>query len=62
MARKVGQIIGRAPRRWLMRVYVGVERKKRMYLNKTILTGMHDADAHRNARLSNREFGRPTRT
>jgi hypothetical protein len=45
-----------------MRVYVGVERKKRMYLNKTILTGMHDADAHRNARLSNREFGRPTRT
>ena len=38
MARKVGQIIARGDRRWLMRVYLGRhhEIKKRNYHNRTI--------------------------
>ena len=38
MARKIGQIVGRGPRTWLVRVYNGsnLETKKRNYLNQTI--------------------------
>jgi len=38
MARKVGQIIARGDRRWLIRVYLGRdhETKKRNYHNRTI--------------------------
>jgi hypothetical protein len=38
MARKVGQIIARGDRRWLIRVYLDRNRetKKRNYLNRTI--------------------------
>ena len=45
MARKTGQIIGRASRTWVVRVYVGrdAETKKRMYLNKTIQGGLEVA-------------------
>ena len=60
MARKVGQIIGRAPRTWLVRVYGGrdAESKKRKYLNKTIHGGLRDAQAHLNRLLSERDLGR----
>ncbi|MGD0458194.1 MAG: site-specific integrase [Terriglobia bacterium] len=60
MARKTGQIIGRAPRTWLVRVYVGrdAESKKRKYLNKTIHGGLRDAQAHLNRMLSERDLGR----
>jgi integrase len=60
MARKVGQIIGRAPRTWLVRVYVGrdAESKKRKYLNKTIHGGLRDAQTHLNRMLNERDLGR----
>jgi integrase len=60
MARKVGQIIARAPRTWLVRVYVGrdAESKKRKYLNKTIHGGLRDAQAHLNRMLNERDLGR----
>ncbi len=60
MARKTGQIIGRAPRTWVVRVYVGrdAETKKRKYLNKTIHGGLRDAQAHLNRMLSERDLGR----
>lgn len=42
MARKVGQIVGRGPRTWLVRVYNGrdPETKKGRYLNQTIHGGL----------------------
>ena len=60
MARKTGQIIARAPRTWVVRVYVGrdTETKKRKYLNKTIHGGLRDAQAHLNRMLSERDLGR----
>ena len=60
MARKIGQIIGLAPRTWVVRVYVGrdAETKKRKYLNKTIHGGLRDAQAHLNRMLSERDLGR----
>jgi len=38
MARKIGQIIARGDRRWLIRVYLGPdhETKKRNYHNRTV--------------------------
>jgi hypothetical protein len=47
MARKTGQIIGRTPRTWVVRVYVGrdAETRKRKYLNKTIHGGLRVARA-----------------
>jgi hypothetical protein len=49
MARKVGQIIARGDRRWLIRVYLGRdhETKKRRYHNRTIHGSMRDAQASR---------------
>ncbi|MGO8816302.1 MAG: integrase, partial [Terriglobia bacterium] len=60
MARKTGQIIGRAPRTWVVRVYVGrdAETRKRKYLNKTIHGGLRDAQAHLNRMLGERDLGR----
>jgi hypothetical protein len=42
MARKVGQIVGRGRRNWLVRVYNGrdPETKKRKYVNQTIRGGL----------------------
>ena len=44
MARKVGQIIARGDRRWLIRVYLGRdhETKKRNYHNRTIRGSMRE--------------------
>jgi integrase len=60
MARKVGQIIRRGTRTWLVRVYSGrnVETKKRKYLNQTIHGGLRDAQGHLNKMLSERDRGR----
>ena len=47
MARKVGQIIARGDRRWLIRVYLGRdhETKKRNYHSRTIRGSMREAQA-----------------
>ena len=60
MARKVGQIVGRGPRSWLVRVYNGrnPETKKRNYRNQTIHGGLREAQAHLNKMLSERDHGR----
>jgi len=59
MARKVGQIVGRGPRNWLVRVYNGrnPETKKRNSLNQTIHRGLRDAQAHLNKMLGERDRG-----
>jgi len=53
MARKVGQIIARGDRRWLIRVYLGRdhESKKRNYHNRTIRGSMREAQAFLKAAL-----------
>lgn len=60
MARKVGQIVRRGPRTWLVRVYNGrnCETKKRRYLNQTIHGGLREAQTHLNKMLSERDLGR----
>jgi integrase len=60
MARKVGQIVRRGTRTWLVRVYNGrdPETAKRKYLNQTIHGGLRDAQVHLNKMLSERDRGR----
>src|SRR4029077_19382510 len=60
MARKVGQIIARGDRRWLIRVYLGRdhETKKRNYHNRTIHGSMREAQAYLTRRLRERDLGR----
>lgn len=60
MARKVGQIVRRGARTWLVRVYNGrdPESKKRKYLNKTVRGGLRDAQSHLNKMLGERDRGR----
>jgi integrase len=60
MARKVGQIIGRGDRRWLIRVYLGRDRetKKRNYHNRTIHGSMREAQAYLTRKLRERDLGR----
>jgi integrase len=60
MARKVGQIVRRGARTWLVRVYNrrDSESKKRKYLNRTIHGGLRDAQSHLNKMLGERDRGR----
>jgi hypothetical protein len=60
MARKVGQIISRGDRRWLIRVYLGRdhETNKRKYHNRTIHGPMRDAQAYLTRKLRERDLGR----
>jgi hypothetical protein len=60
MARKVGQIIARGDRRWLIRVYLGRdhETKKRNYHNRTIHGSMREARAYLTRKLRERDMGR----
>jgi integrase len=60
MARKIGQIVRRGARTWLVRVYHGrdSETKKRKYLNQTVYGGLRDAQAHLNKMLNERDRGR----
>lgn len=60
MARKIGQIVGRGPRTWLIRVYNGrdPETRRRKDLSQTIHGGLRDAQAHLNKMLGERDCGR----
>jgi integrase len=60
MARKVGQIIARGDRRWLIRVYLGRdhETKKRNYHSRTIQGSMREAQAYLTRKLRERDLGR----
>jgi len=60
MARKVGQIISRGDRRWLIRVYLGRNREtqKRNYHNRTIHGPMREAQAYLTRELRERDLGR----
>jgi hypothetical protein len=60
MARKVGQIIARGDRRWLIRVYLDRdhETNKRNYHNRTIHGPMREAQAYLTRKLRERELGR----
>jgi hypothetical protein len=60
MARKVGQIIARGDRRWLIRVYLGRdhETEKRNYHNRTIHGSMREAQAYLTRKLRERDLGR----
>jgi len=60
MARKVGQIIARGDRRWLIRVYLGRDREtqKRKYHNRTIHGPMREAQAYLTRKLRERDLGR----
>jgi hypothetical protein len=60
MARKVGQIIRRGARTWVVRVYNGrdPETKKRKYLNQTVKGGLPGAQAVLNKMLGERDRGR----
>jgi integrase len=59
MARKVGQIIARGDRRWLIRVYLGRDREtnKRNYHNQTIHGPMREAQAYLTRKLRERHLG-----
>jgi hypothetical protein len=59
MARKVGQIVARGDRRWLIRVYLGRdhETKKRNYHNRTIHGSMREAQAYLTRKLRERDLG-----
>jgi integrase len=60
MARKVGQIIARGDRRWLIRVYLGRdhETKKRNYHSRTIRGSMREAQAYLTKKLREHDLGR----
>jgi len=60
MARKVGQIIARGDRRWLIRVYLGRDHqtKKRNYHTRTIHGSMREAQAYLTRKLRERDLGR----
>jgi len=60
MARKVGQIIARGERRWLIRVYLGRddETNKRNYHNRTIHGSIREAQAYLTRKLRERDLGR----
>src|SRR5438552_7970343 len=61
MARKVGQIIVRGDRRWLILVYLGRDREtqKRKYHNRTIHGPMREeAQAYLTRKLRERDLGR----
>jgi len=60
MARKVGQIIARGDRRWLIRVYLGLDHEtmKRNYHNRTVRGSMQEAQAYLTKKLRERDLGR----
>jgi integrase len=60
MSRKVGQIISRGERRWLVRVYLGRdhETRKRTYHNRTIYGSLRNAQAYLTRRLHERDLSR----
>ena len=60
MSRKVGQIIARGERRWLVRVYLGRDRetRTRTYHNRTIYGSLRHAQAFLTRKLHERDLSR----
>ena len=60
MARKTGQIVGRGPRRWLVRVFLGRDRetRRRRYLSRTVHGPVRHAQTYLNKVLRERDLGR----
>jgi integrase len=60
MSRKVGQIIARGERTWLVRVYLGRDREtqERTYHNRTIYGSLRYAQAYLTRRLHERDLSR----
>jgi len=60
MSRKVGQILARGERRWLVRVYLGRNRetRKRTYHNRTVYGSLRHAQAYLTRRLHERDLAR----
>jgi integrase len=60
MSCKVGQIVARGERRWLVRVYLGRDRetRKRSYHNETIYGSLRHAQAYLTRRLHERDLSR----
>ena len=60
MARKTGQIVGRGPRRWLVRVFLGRDRetRRRCYLSRTVHGPVRHAQTYLNKVLRERDLGR----
>ena len=60
MSRKVGQIIARGDRRWLVRVYLGHDRetRKRTYHNRTVYGPLRRAQEYLTRRLHERDLSR----
>ncbi|HZQ20480.1 MAG TPA: tyrosine-type recombinase/integrase [Terriglobales bacterium] len=60
MSRKVGQIIARGERRWLVRVYLGRDRetRKRTYHNRTVYGSLRNAQQYLTRRLHDRDLSR----
>ncbi len=60
MSRKVGQIIARGERRWLVRVYLGrdSEMRRRTYHNQTVYGSLRNAQAYLTRRLHERDLSR----
>src|SRR5260370_18355878 len=64
MSRKVGQIIARGERRWLVSVYLGrdSEMRKRTYHNQTVYGSLRNAQAYLTRMLHERDLSRGVET
>jgi len=60
LARKTGQIVGRGPRRWLVRVFLGRDHEthRRRYLSHTVHGPVRQAQSYLNKVLRERDLGR----
>jgi integrase len=60
LARKTGQIVGRGPRRWLVRVFLGRDHQtcRRRYLSRTVHGPVRQAQSYLNKVLRVRDLGR----
>jgi integrase len=60
LARKTGQIVGRGPRRWLVRVFLGRDRetRRRRYHNRTVHGTARRAQEYLTKALRERDLGR----
>ena len=60
MSRRVGQIVARGERRWLVRVYLGRDgrTRKRKYYNRTVYGSLRQAQLHLTRKLHERDLRR----
>jgi integrase len=59
LARKTGQIVGRGPRRWLVRIFLGRDHqtRRRRYLSRTVHGPVRQAQSYLNKVLRERDLG-----